>query len=121
MVGKSPSLACGYSGDGEAATATQLYYPTGLNFHKSGNLYIADYDNQVIRVVACASGGTCTPEAGETTGDIYTFAGNHTLGAGFSGDGGPATNAKLYYPYDVVADASGNVYIADAYNMRSAK
>lgn len=118
VVGKSPSLACGYSGDGEAATAAQLYYPTGLNFDKSGNLYIADYDNQVIRVVACASGGTCTPEAGETTGDIYTFAGNHTLGAGFSGDGGPATNAKLYYPYDVVADASGNVYIADAYNMR---
>ena len=125
VVGKSPSLACGYSGDNGPATAAELYYPDGIALDRSGNLYISDYNNQVIRVVACltvnSTGGTCTPKAGETKGDIYTFAGDHNLAAGYSGDGGPATSAQLYYPYDVAADASGNVYIADAYNMRIRK
>ncbi|MFZ0760225.1 MAG: choice-of-anchor D domain-containing protein [Candidatus Sulfotelmatobacter sp.] len=122
VVGKSPSLACGYSGDGGAATAAELDEPIGINLDASGNLYIADYGNQVIRVVSCltvtSTGATCTPKTGETRGDIYTFAGDHTLGAGYSGDGGPATSAQLYYPYDVAADAAGNVYVADTYNMR---
>ncbi len=125
VVGKSPTLACGYSGDGGPATAAELYEPSGVNLDKSGNLYISDYQNQVIRVVACATvtstGGTCTPKTGETTGDIYTFAGDNALGAGYSGDGGPATSAQLYYPDDVTADASGNVYIADSYNQRIRK
>ncbi|MFY9683496.1 MAG: hypothetical protein WCC05_04260 [Candidatus Sulfotelmatobacter sp.] len=125
VVGKSPSLACGYSGDGGPATAAELNDPDGVALDKSGNLYISDYANQVIRMVSCltvtSTGGTCTPKTGQTKGDIYTFAGNNTLGAGFAGDGGPATSAKLYYPYDVAADASGNVYIADTYNLRIRK
>jgi len=122
VVGKSPSLACGYSGDKGSATAAELYEPDGVALDKSGNLYISDYGNQVVRIVSCltvtSTGGTCTPKAGETKGDIYTFAGNNTLGGGFAGDGGPATSAKLYYPYDVAVDASGNVYIADYDNLR---
>ena len=125
VVGKSPSLACGYSGDTGAATAAELNSPDGVALDKSGNLYISDYGNQVIRIVSCltvtSTGGTCTPKAGQTKGDIYTFAGNNTLGGGFAGDGGPATSAKLYYPYDVAVDASGNVYIADTDNLRIRK
>ncbi len=123
IAGKSPSLACGYMGDGAPATSAELYYPYGLALDPSGNLYIADSQNQVIRMVACATvtstGGACTPKSGQTTGDIYTFAGNHT--AGFSGDGGPATSAELYTPYDVAADSAGNVYIADYNNLRVRK
>jgi len=125
VVGKSPSLACGYTGDTGSATAAELNGPDGVALDKSGNLYISDYYNQVIRVVSCltvtSTGGTCTPKAGQNKGDIYTFAGNNTLGAGYAGDGGPATSAKLYYPYDVAVDASGNVYIADYDNLRIRK
>ncbi len=125
VVGKSPSLGCGYSGDSGPATAAELYEPDGVALDKSGNLYISDYDNQVVRMVSCltvtSTGGTCTPKAGQTKGDIYTFAGDNSKGAGYSGDGGPAISAQLYYPYDVTADSSGNVYIADAYNMRIRK
>jgi hypothetical protein len=125
VVGKSPTLACGFSGNGGPATAAELYYPDGVAIDRSGNLYISDYENDVIRIVSCATvtstGGTCTPNPGQTAGDIYSFAGNNTLGFGFSGDGGPATSAQLYYPYDVAVDASGNVYIADYYNLRIRK
>jgi trimeric autotransporter adhesin len=125
VVGKHPTLGCGYEGDKGPATAAELYYPDGVALDKSGNLYISDYYNQVIRIVSCltvtSTGGTCTPKAGETAGDIYTFAGDNALPAGYSGDEGPATSAQLYYPYDVAVDAFGNVYIADYYNMRVRK
>ena len=125
VVGKSPTTACGYEGDSGPATAAELNYPTGVALDKSGNLYISDYYNQVVRVVSCltvtSTGGTCTPKAGETAGDIYTFAGNNKLGYGYSGDGGVATNAQLFYPWDVAADAFGNIYIADYDNNRVRK
>jgi len=125
VVGKSPSLVCGYEGDTGSATAAELNDPNGIALDKSGNLYISDYGNQVIRIVSCltvnSTGGTCTPKAGETAGDIYTYAGDNAKGAGYSGDGGVATSAQLYYPNDVAVDASGNVYIADTDNLRIRK
>ena len=69
----------------------------------SGNVYIADASNHKIRMVT-------------STGTITTFAGTG-LG-GFSGDGGAATSAQLYYPYGVSVDISGKVYIADYVNNR---
>ncbi len=98
---------CNYSGDGGLATAAELYYPTGIALDSSGNLYIADQDNEVVRKV---SGG-----------NISTFAGNHALGYGYSGDGGPATSAQLYNPMDVAVDSAGDVYIADYNNLRIRK
>ena len=98
----------GYSGDGGPATASEMGSvsepgPTGITIDASGNAYIADYANSVIRKV-------------DTSGTISTFAGS-TIG--FSGDGGPATNAKFWYEYGGIAiDKSGNVYIADFYNSR---
>jgi len=98
---------CAYSGDGGAATSAQLYEPAGVAVDNNGNLYIADYDNQVIRKV---SGGIIT-----------TFAGNYALSCGFSGDGGPATSAQLCSPNDVAVDAAGNLYIDDYSNLRIRK
>jgi hypothetical protein len=73
---------------------------------KAGNLFIADYGNHRVRKV--------TPG-----GVISTVAGNGT--AGFSGDGGPATSARLYNPSGVAIDASGNLFIADLNNNRIRK
>jgi sugar lactone lactonase YvrE len=105
FAGKSPSLACGYMGDGGAATGAELYEPDGVAVDSLGNVYIADQYNYVIRKV---SGG-----------NITTFAGNHTYG--FAGDGGPAGSAELSYVLDVATDTQGNVYIADQYNHRIRK
>jgi hypothetical protein len=50
------------------------------------------------------------------SGNITTVAGNHTSGAGYAGDGGPATSALLNGPSSVVVSSSGYVYIADTNN-----
>ena len=92
----------GYSGDGGAAVAAQLYSPTGVALDGSGNLYIADLINHRIRKVDA------------DTGVITTVAGDGTTG--FGGDGGPATAAQLYGPTGVALDGSGNLYIADLIN-----
>ncbi|HLE38189.1 MAG TPA: HYR domain-containing protein, partial [Acidimicrobiia bacterium] len=94
----------GFSGDGAAATDAQLNYPTGVAVDGAGNVFIGDTDNHRVRRVHAV------------TGFIDTIGGNGT--AGFSGDGGVATSAKLNYPYGVAADGAGNVYIADYYNHR---
>ena len=94
--------AGGYSGDGGPATGAKLSSPYSVAVDGAGNLYIADTGNHRIREVVAA------------TGIIETIAGNGT--AGFSGDGGPATSAELYFPYGVAVDRAGNVYIADTGN-----
>jgi PKD repeat protein len=101
----------GFAGDGGLATFAKIYYPGGVWVDAPGNMYIADYDNNRIRKV-------------NTNGIISTIAGNG-YGApgsgGFSGDGGAATNAELYYAQNVAVDASGNVYIDDLFNSRIRK
>ena len=92
------SGARGFSGDNGAATQASLNSPRGVAFDAAGNLYIADRDNHRIRRV--------TPG-----GIITTVAGSGSQG--FSGDGGPATSAKLNFPYAVAVDAAGSLYIAD--------
>jgi uncharacterized protein (TIGR03437 family) len=95
------SGTAGYAGDGGAAGSAALNAPTGLALDKSGNLYIADLANNVIRKVS-------------TSGTISTIAGSGTQG--YSGNGGAATSARLSGPQDVAVDSSGNVYIADTLN-----
>jgi len=99
----SNSPRCGFSGDGGPATTAELYYPYGVAVDSKSNVYIADYQYDTVRKV---SGGTIT-----------TIAGIGAL-AGYSGDGGPATNALLYDPVAVAVDPAGNVFIADYYNCR---
>jgi secreted PhoX family phosphatase len=103
----------GFSGDGGPATAAELDFPQGLAVDNTGNLLIADFSNR-IRVVA-ASTGTFYGQA-MTAGDIYTIAGDGHHG--FSGDGGPATEARLNGPQGVGSDAAGNLLIADTSNHR---
>jgi sugar lactone lactonase YvrE len=100
------TAAFGFSGDGGPATSAKLYNNQGMAVDGAGNLYLADSFNYRVRKV-------------DTSGTITTFAGNGTLG--FSGDGGPATSAKLYNPSDVAFDGAGNLYIADAFNNRVRK
>lgn len=89
------------SGDGGLATAATLGPSYGIAYDASGNLYIADYINNVVRVV-------------NTAGIIHTFAGNGT--AGYSGDGGPAPSAQLSFPIGIVGDGAGNIYVAEEAN-----
>ena len=96
----------GYGGDGGAATSAELYQPWATAVDSSGNLYIADENNQRIRKV--------TP-----TGAISTYAGNGS--PGYSGDGGQATSAQLNSPTGVAVDGSGNLYIVDYLNNRVRK
>src|SRR6266550_3682886 len=96
--------SCNYSGDGGAATSATLSSPYGIFVDASGNLFIADSGNNVIREVVAA------------TGIIQTVAGNYNLGPAYSGDGGAATSATLSSPYGIFVDTSGNLFIADLYN-----
>jgi hypothetical protein len=104
----------GFSGDGGAATGAELGDPSDVVTDGAGNLVIADTGNSRIRVVA-ASTGTFYGRA-MTAGDIYTVAGTGI--DGFSGNGGPATSAKLNEPQGVTVDGSGNLVIADSMNDR---
>jgi hypothetical protein len=103
-----------FSGDGGPATRAGLNLPGGATVDAAGNLVIADLRNQRIRVVADKT-GTFYGQA-MTAGDIYTVAGNGARG--FSGDGGPATSAKLFGPTGVRVDSAGNLLIADSNNRR---
>jgi uncharacterized protein (TIGR03437 family) len=100
-VAGNQGLGSGYSGDGSAAVNAQLGGPVGIFVDKSGNLFIADQNNNVIREVT-------------TDGNIKTIAGNHTLG--YTGDNGAATSAELNKPLGVTLDSSGNVYLTDSGN-----
>ena len=102
-----------YSGDGGPAARASLCYPTGVAADRAGNLYIADMGNYRVRKVS--SGGTITTIAG--TGVCNPHQSDLP---GYSGDGGPATSAKLD-ALDVAADSAGNVYIADSRNSRIRK
>ncbi len=96
----------GYSGDGGPATAAQIYLPSGISIDAAGNLYICNYWYNRIRKVNSA-------------GIISTIAGTGT--PSFTGDGGPATAATMYYPLGTGVDADGNLYISDYYNYRIRK
>jgi sugar lactone lactonase YvrE len=95
----------GYSGDGGPSASANLSAPSSVAVDSSGNIYIDDAGNGAIRKVSA--------------GTIATVAGNGLLG--YSGDGGSATNATLGLSVGVAVDQSGNLYIADAENVRVRK
>ena len=93
--------SCGYSGDGGPATTAQINLPDGVIVDGSGNIFIADTSNCVIRKVASSNA------------HISTVAGDYSVGCGYSGDDGPATSATLYQPQSVAVEKSGDIVIAD--------
>ncbi len=95
----------GSTGDGGPATAAKFNHPDGI-VANAGQLYIADFGNNKIRVINL------------TTGIVTTAVGNGT--AGFAGDGTPATSAGVMIngPAGVYLDPSGNLFIADYTNNR---
>jgi uncharacterized protein (TIGR03437 family) len=97
----------GFAGDKAAATSANLNTPSGVALDSSGNLYIADSLNNVIRKV--------------TGGNITTVAGDNTQSAGDQGDGGLANVAVLNNPTGVLVDPAGNYYIVDNGNNRIRK
>jgi gliding motility-associated-like protein len=99
----------GYSGDGGLATSAQFAAasPNDIAFDNAGNLYVADYQNQVIRRI-------------NTSGIISTVAGISNQ-SGYSGDGGPALAATLWFPMGISVDSCNNFYISDTYNDRIRK
>ncbi len=95
----------GYSGGGGNPLRARLDNPYDVAVDGAGDLYIAEFGNHRIRRVSA--------------GAITTVAGTGV--AGFSGDGGAATAAKIHSPAGVAVDGAGDLYIADTYNHRIRK
>jgi sugar lactone lactonase YvrE len=89
-----------------SALTVPLILPSAIVFDASGNLYLAETANHLIRKV-------------DTTGHITTIAGIGTQG--FSGDNGPAISATLDSPQGLVLDSTNNLYLADTHNHRIRK
>jgi sugar lactone lactonase YvrE len=94
--------AAGYNGDGIAATQAQLNTPLGLALAPDGSLFISEFLNYRVRKVA-------------PNGIITTVAGNGTQG--YSGDGGPATQARFDHPHGIALAPDGSLYVADEGNV----
>lgn len=92
----------GYAGDGGPATEALVQTPMDIGLDSSGNIYIADTINHVVRKIAAA------------TGIITTYAG--TGFGGYSGPNGLATEVQLNYPMGIAIDSADRLYIADAHN-----
>jgi uncharacterized protein (TIGR03437 family) len=101
VAGHYGESGLGYSGDGGQAANASMELPAGIALDLSGNLYIADSNDNAIREVL-------------TTGIIWTIAGDGQ--SGYVGDGGPATAAKLNFPRSVAVSTFGDIYIADTSN-----
>jgi trimeric autotransporter adhesin len=116
-AGDISTIAGGWTGglgDGGLAARSELSAPADIALGREGNLVIADTGHVRVRMVAAATGRYYGRAM--TAGHIYTIAGKGA--AGFSGDGGPAVQARLHRPTGVALDAAGNVLISDSFNER---
>jgi DNA-binding beta-propeller fold protein YncE len=93
-----------FGGDDGPAVAAQLAFPQDLEIGPDGNLYVADANNNRVRMIDLASGV------------ITTVAGTGV--EGYAGDGGPALAAQLNRPFGVAFDGNGDLYISDTFNSR---
>jgi hypothetical protein len=94
----------GFNGDGLAGTATQISTPTGVRVGPDGHVYFVDRENYRIRRID------------GRTGSVETVAG--TGQSGFSGDGGPASEARIGQSFSLDMDDDGNLFLGDRSNHR---
>ena len=102
----------GFSGDGGPATKARLAGALWLGLDGAGNLYLSDSSHHRVRKVSPDGIITTVAGSGPTTSEAP---------GDFAGDGGPATEARLYYPDGLAVDAAGNLFIADTGNHRIRK
>ena len=100
-----------YLGDGGPAASATLSAPGGVALDGAGNLFIADSGNNVIRMIAAATGVISTV-AGNNAGTVCGSSSDAV------GDGCPAAQATFNQPQGITLDAVGNLYIADTSNHR---
>jgi sugar lactone lactonase YvrE len=93
---------CGYTGDNGNAKVASLSSPIGITVDSLTNLYIADFDNNVIRKVT------------KLTGIVTTIAGDGNCQSDGSGYSGPALSISFNQIWDVSLDTSANVYVSDS-------
>jgi sugar lactone lactonase YvrE len=93
----------GYSGDGKQASKARIGAPSAIDFDSEGNLYFADLTQHVVRKI-------------DVNGIITTVAGTGI--SGFSPDGTPGTEAKLFKPLGIAVRPDGKVYFSDSRNNR---
>lgn len=100
----------GYTGDGGKAKDALLFEPQDVAVDANDNLYFTDFNNNCIRRIDAI------------TGVITKVAGSDPPGyPGFSGDGGPAKDAKLFAPWAIVVNKAGNIIFTDFVNNRVRK
>ncbi len=102
----------GYTGDGGAATSATLHQPTALAIDNAGNIFVAEWFNNSVRMIPAATANCFGVNM--TAGSIYTVAGNGA--AAYTGDSGPATSATINNPYAIAVDGNGDLFIADTGN-----
>lgn len=109
-AGNKNTATGGYTGDGGPGNTAEVNSPRGVTADASGNVYIADTANNVVRMVNTA---------GVISTIVSKYPGSNTPAtAGSGGDGGPATAAQISAPEDLEIDANGNLFIADFGNNR---
>ena len=120
---------CGYEGDGGPATQAQLLRPYDLVLDQLGNLYVADLRTFTVRKVDAR--GIISTVAGVGMSRPIDIGGYDPLNGllcsihslpvpvpSYLGDGGPAEQAGLYFPYGIALDTEGHLYIADTFDHR---
>ena len=105
----------GYSGDGGPVSSAGFATINGLAFDASGNLYLADAGNHLIRKITATGGVITASSIVSTVAGTPPHQNSYPVG-GYSGDGGPATSALLNGPVSIAFDGSGNLFIADRFN-----
>ena len=106
----------GFSGDGGPPINAQIFGPTGLTLDAAGDLFIADADNNRVRVVNVQSNSITVLGVNVAPGTIQTVAGNGI--EGYSGDNVPAISTEIANPQGLALDAAGDLYISDSANNR---
>jgi sugar lactone lactonase YvrE len=109
IIGTFAGTSAGLAGDGGPAVKAQLSLPSGITVAADGSVVICDAGNNRLRRVR--------PD-GIIETIVGTGPGTGTAGAGFSGDSGPALQARIFGPTDVEFDAAGDLWFTDSGNHR---